>query len=41
MCIILVQKCDTFCPFVYPAVHTLIPQLYGSTRCCVRSLCID
>lgn len=29
MCIILVQKCDTFCTFIYPAVHTLIPQLYG------------
>ena len=41
MCFVLVQKCNTLCPFVYPAVHPLIPQFYGSTRCCVRSLCID
>lgn len=32
---------NTLCPFVYPAMHPLIPQFYGSTRCCVRSLCID
>ena len=41
MCVILIQKCDTFCTFIYPTVHTLIPQFYGSTSCCVWSLCID
>ncbi|MFR2826195.1 MAG: hypothetical protein ACLTCQ_17740 [Enterocloster bolteae] len=36
-----INQCNPLCPFVYPTVHFVIPYLYGSAGCGIRSLGID